>query len=409
MATIKDEDIGSVTVVSCGMSPADLTARHREAVQSAGVLAGGRRLLDWFPEFKGERVVLGAHTSETADQLVARSERERIAVLASGDALFFGIGRLLAARLPPGRFRVIPNVTSAQSALARLCVPWEEARFFSVHGRDAALPWRRILQAPVAVVYTDAVRSPASLADELIRRWPPAAMRSAAFVSDIGTPAEQCVVRPLFELKEHLGGELTLLVLLPDETLPPPVALGEEDAAYAHEAGLITHPEIRAVVLSKLRLRPGILWDIGAGSGSVGVEAAGLCERITVFAVEKNEERCAHIEANAAAGAVSVRVIKGSAPEALKGLPDPHSVFVGGGGADVAAIVEAAFGRLRPGGSLVAAAVMLETRARLLDCLPQHCAEIVELDVRRAQPLGSGHGLEPGHPVALFVFRKEIR
>jgi precorrin-6Y C5,15-methyltransferase (decarboxylating) len=410
MATIKDEDIGSVTVVSCGMSPADLTARHREAVRNAGVLAGGRRLLDWFPEFKGERVVLGAHTSEAADQLVARSERERIAVLASGDALFFGVGRLLAARMPPGRLRVIPNVTAAQSALARLCVPWEEARFFSVHGRDEALPWRRILQAPVAVVYADAVRSPASLADELIRCWPPAALRSAAFVSDIGTPAEQCVVRPLFELKEHLGGDLTLLVLLPDETLRPALALGEEDSAYAHEAGLITHPEVRAVVLSKLRLRPGVLWDIGAGSGSVGVEAAGLCDGLAVYAVEKDEERCAHIAGNAAsAGVGSVRVISGRAPDALAALPDPHSVFVGGGGADVAAIVEAAFGRLRPGGSLVAAAVMLETRARLLDCLPQHRAEIVELDVRRARPLGSGHGLEPGHPVALHVFRKEVR
>lgn len=409
MATANINDDGSVTLVSCGMGPADLTARHREAVARAGVLAGGRRLLDWFPEFKGEKVVLGAHTAEAVDSLVARSAREQVAVLASGDSLFFGVGRLFAARLPACRLTVLPNVSGAQCALARLCVPWEDARFFTVHGREEPLPWRRILQAPVAVVYADKVRTPAAIASELIRHWPPARLRSAAFAADIGAPSEQCIARPLFELTEHLGGDLTMLVLLPDETLRPPIALGEEDSAYAHEAGLITHPELRAVVLSKLRLRPGVLWDIGAGSGSVGVEAAGLCEGLSVFAVEKNEERCAHVAANAAAaGTAGVKVVRGQAPDILTGLPDPHAVFVGGGGVEVAAIVEAAFRRLKPGGSLVASAVMLETRSRLLNCLPQHRAELVELDVRRAKPLGPGHGLEPGNAVALFVFRKEV-
>jgi precorrin-6Y C5,15-methyltransferase (decarboxylating) len=95
------------------------------------------------------------------------------------------------------------------------------------------------------------------------------------------------------------------------------------------------------------------------------------------------------------------------APDAFAALPAPHAVFVGGGGVGVGAIVESAFQRLRPGGSLVAAAILLETRARLLDCLPERRIEMVEIEVRRARPLGPGHKLEPGNPVALFVYRKE--
>lgn len=400
---------GSIVIVSCGVSPADLTMRQRDEVAHADVLAGGRRLLDWFPEFKGEKTILGAHTGETVAQLVTRSRDARVVVLASGDALFFGIGRLFAERMDPGRLTILPNITAAQAALARLCLAWENARFFSVHGRDNPLPWRAILQAPLAVVYTDPARTPSVVAASLMQHWPAARGRQAAVVADLGSPTERCVTGTLAEIAEVATSGLAMLIVRPDESvLTPPLSLGLEDDVYDREADLITHPEIRAVALAKLRLGPGVMWDVGAGSGSVGIEAAGLCEGLAVYAIEKEKSRCAQIRHNAAAsGCSAVSVVEGMAPDALATLPAPRSVFVGGGGTNVSVIVKGAFHRLLPGGSLVASAVLLETRARLLDCLQDHRIEMVEIEVRRARALGQGHRLEPGNPVALFVYRKE--
>lgn len=402
---------GSIVIVSCGTSRSDLTARHLEAVQGADVLAGGQRLLDWFPDFAGEKVVLAGRVEEAVAALVARSAGARIAVLASGDALFFGIGRLFAERAEPGRLEILPNVTAAQAALARLNLAWEGARFFSVHGRDSALPWRAILQAPLAAVYGDPVRTPAAIAAELIERWPASGRCPAAIVADLGAPGERCLAGTLAEMAEAATGGLAVLVVRADEACPtPPLSLGLEDEQYAREAELITHPEVRAVALSKLRLGPGVMWDVGAGSGSVGIEAAGLCDGLRVFAIEKNGARCGQIRRNVqAAGVSSVRVIEGAAPAAFEALPAPRAVFVGGGGADVKGIAEAVFAALRPGGTLVAAAVLLETRARLLECLAEYRVEILELEVRRAHALGPGHRLEPGNPIALHVYRKESR
>jgi precorrin-6Y C5,15-methyltransferase (decarboxylating) len=398
-----------LVIVSCGVSPADLTARHREAIASADVLAGGQRLLDWFPEFAGEKKPLRAHTRETVDELIARSRDARVVVLASGDALFFGVGRLFAERAQPEQLEILPNITAAQAALARLHQAWDHARFFSVHGRDTPLPWRAILQAPLAVVYADPTRTPSAIAAGLIERWPESSRRPAAAVCDLGGPAERYLEGTLAHVAGSATSGLALLVVRSDDaSRTPPLPLGLDDETYEHEAGLITHPEIRAVVLAKLRLGPGVLWDVGAGSGSVGLEAAGLCEGLTVYALEKQAARCAQIRANAVAGGCpALTVVEGSAPDLLDGLPAPRSVFVGGGGASVTAIVEHAFRRLLPGGSLVASAVLLETRARLLECLPARRAELLELDVRRARPLGEGHRLEAANPISLFVYRKE--
>lgn len=401
-----------VTVVSCGVGPEDLAGRHREAVASAGVLVGGQRLLDWFPDFRGRRVALGAHAvDQVLEAVKGAASPGRVVVLASGDALFFGIGRALVERLGREAVEFLPNVTAAQAALSRLGLPWDRARFFTVHGRDQVLPWREVLQAPVAVVYADPARTAAAVAAALIRQWPAAGERAGALCEDLGSAGERVVRGRLCELAALECGGLSLLVVegagAADAGTLPPLALGLDDDAYERESGLITHSEIRAVALAKLRVRPGVMWDVGAGSGSVGIEAAGLCPGLEVVAIEREGERCRMIDANArAAGVARLRVVTGAAPEVLAGLPEPVCVFVGGGGGDVCAIVERAFERLLPGGTLVVSAVMLETRARLLDCLPGRRSELLEIEVKRARPLGPGHRYESGNPVSLFVFRK---
>lgn len=403
---------GRLTIISCGTGPGDLTERHREAVNKAGVLAGGRRLLDWFLPFEGQVVELGKDAAGTAVKLAGMARDHRVAVLASGDALFFGIARRFVDLLPEDSLTILPNITAAQSALSRLRIPWPSARFFSIHGRDMALPWRDVLMASPAVVYGDHKRTPAVIARELVARFPEAADRDAAFAEELGS-ADRIRRGSLRELAHAECGGLAMLVVFGSgaggNVDSPPVAIGLEDVAYAHEKNIITHPEVRAVALSKLRVGPGVLWDLGAGSGSVAIESCGLCRELTAYAVEKNPMRCSQIEENARlAGVYGIHVIRGEAQDVMNDLPAPRSIFLGGGGRRADEMAEAAFSFLRPGGRLVAVAVLMETKSRLNHILEDFRIETIEIEVRRAVPVAHSAMLKPDNPVTFFIFGKPL-
>ena len=385
---------GHLTVIGCGTHPQDLSARHLQALADADVLAGGRRLLDWFPDFQGETLEVGKQVQETVAKLFEMAREQQVAVLASGDPLFFGIGARFVDAPPDIEVTILPNVSAAQQALARLPLPWSETRFFSVHGRRTPLPWRRILAAETAVIYTDPERNPAIVAKDLIAFYPPAAERPVAVAENLGG-SEHIAKGRLKEIAGQKFSGLAVLVILPSDTkgsiTTPPLSLGGEDCLFIHQQNLITHPEARAVVLSKLRLGAGVLWDLGAGSGSVAVEACGLCPELSAYAVEKEPQRVEMIEENARrAGLTSCHMIKGNILETMESLPAPRSVFVGGGGNEVGRIVEGAFAALRPGGRLVASAVLLGSKEQLQNQLEESRVEIVELEIRRAAPVGRG-------------------
>ena len=401
---------GRLTIIGCGTSRIDLPPRHRQALAEAEVLAGGRRLLDWFPRFAGEIVEIGTPLAETAARLYALAATRKVALLASGDPLFFGIGAHFTD--PPEGLEVIflANITAAQQALARFALPWSEARFFSVHGRRAPLPWRRILGAETAVVYTDPQRHPGVIAAELAAVYPPAGERAAAVAENLGG-AEHLVKGKLGDIAGREFSGLAVLVLLPPPTqgrlIAPPLSLGEEDGSFLRRDNLITHAEVRAVVLAKLHLGGGVLWDLGAGSGSVAVEACGLCSALTAYAVEKEPQRVAMVAENVRrAGLASCHAVQGDILQTLERLPAPRAVFVGGGGKEVGAIVSQAFSALRPGGRLVASAVLLTSKERLQNVLAGFRVEIVEIDIRRAVPIGDGRMMKPDNPVTLYVFEK---
>lgn len=399
---------GSLTILGCGLGLADLTPGMKEIIRDAEVLAGGRRHLSWFPEFGGCKEIIGAGVKELIPRLIEISARKKVVVLASGDPLFFGIGRLFADLLPRDQLRIIPNITAAQAACSRLGLPWDQCRFFSAHGREQPLPWQEILRSKQAVIYADAHRTPAVIAGDLLACWPASSKRPAVLVADLGGESEQLQHGSLAEISQASSSGLSMLVLLPQSSfLVPPLSLGRPDVDYDHEGGLITRTEVRAVVLSKLGLVPGVLWDVGAGSGSVGIEAAGLCPGLTVYAIEKNEQRCRQIAANAKTfGCPSLQVISGPMLAVMNRLPDPDRVFVGGGGKEVAEICQRIFSRLVPGGLMVVAAVTVETRAALATLLPEFSVEVVEISVSRAKKLGDYRLLAAENPVCLYSFQK---
>jgi precorrin-6Y C5,15-methyltransferase (decarboxylating) len=335
------------------MSPADLTvigidggelsSPAIEALAGAEVVVGAARHLEAVPvPAEADRVVLGP-----VEPALERLAGRRGVVLASGDPGFFGIVRLLRER---GREPVVlPARSSLQLLFARIGRSWDDVAVVSAHGR-ALGPAVNVCRArPAVAVLTAAGAGPAEIGAAL-DGWP----RTLVIAEDLGGPAERLVTLPAAEAAGRDWHPLTVVLSLRDpeavpargwyaggEPVPPAGGWALLDDAFGHRAGMVTKAEVRALALARIAPRPGVLvWDVGAGSGSVAVECARL--GAAALAVERRADDAARVAANAAAHGVDVRVVVGEAPAVLDGLPRPDAVFVGGGGPEVVAAVAAA-------------------------------------------------------------------
>jgi precorrin-6Y C5,15-methyltransferase (decarboxylating) len=398
-----------VQVVGLGMSPADLTPRAREIIREAQVLVGGRRLLDYFPEHRGMKIPLGKDPEGTLRQIPPLAETKRVVVLASGDPNFYGVGPLVVRVLGAEQVVIHPNLTAIQTACARLQMPWQDATVISLHGRG----WEQLAMAlgkpgPL-LIYTDPGHTPGEIARFLLARG----LSQARFcvLEDLGQDTERVTWMSLGEAQERDFSPLNLVVVVlePGEVSPPRprLHLGLPEEALAHQAGLITKAEVRAVVLAKLKLLPSqVLWDVGAGCGSVGLEASLLVPGGKIFAVERHPERATQITANRDKyGVPNLEVVCGQAPECLADLPAPHRVFVGGGGPRVGVIVQEAMRRLAPAGRVVVTAALLETLSTVRAILEQANweVEVVQLQASRSRPLTEGTSLQALNPVWIIT------
>lgn len=403
------EKNGHITVLSCGTGPDFLSETMKELVESADLLVGGERLLDFFKFFSGEKTIIGAKASETANKVVeAASRGKNVVVLASGDSLFFGIGALLVKKADAEHLTIIPNVTAAQVLFSKLNQPWKNAKFYSSHGRSDSLPWRDILSSDICAIYGDPTNTASQIASYLIEKCPPASARKAAVAENLGMDGEKICEGTLSEIAKIECSGMSVLALLPTEKLTDKgISLGLPDSEYAHENNLITHEEIRAVALSKLRLGPGVMWDLGAGSGSVGIEAAALLSSLTVYSVEQKAERIEHIKNNIESfGLSNVMVECGNALDIIEKLPAPRAVFIGGGGTNIKEILEKAYEKLLPGGKIVVSAIVMETKAALAETLKDARSEALTISVSRSKPVGNGSYMKSENPIDLFIYSK---
>jgi precorrin-6Y C5,15-methyltransferase (decarboxylating) len=319
------------------------------------------------------------------------------------------VGPLVVRVLGPEQVVIHPNLTAVQTACARLQMPWQDATVISLHGR-AWEPLAAALGKPGPwLVYTDPEHTPAAIARFLLLRG----LGQARFcvLEDLGQDSERVTWLSLAEAQERDFSPLNLVVVAPapGEAWParPQLHLGLPEEALAHQAGLITKAEVRAVVLAKLNLSPGqVLWDVGAGCGSVGLEASLLLPGGKIFAVERHPERAAQIAANRDKfGVHHLEVVCAPAPLGLAPLPDPQRVFVGGGGPEVGAIIQEAVRRLAPEGRIVITAVLLETLTAARQALAQAGweAEVVQLQVSRSHPLADGTAFKALNPVWIIT------
>ncbi|MFZ6003096.1 MAG: precorrin-6y C5,15-methyltransferase (decarboxylating) subunit CbiE [Actinomycetota bacterium] len=323
-----------------------------------------------------------------------RRQRRRVCVLASGDPGFFGITRSLADHLGPTALRVHPAPSSVALAFATQGWSWDDATVASAHGRALEPAIAAIAAAPKAAVLTDPTNPPEAVGAALLRHGP---QRDVVVVSRIGEDDESVHHTDVAGLAAGTFDPMSVVLLCdPAHAVPvgPTVGWGRSEDAFAHRDGMITKAEVRAVALGKLALHPtGVLWDVGAGSGSVGIEAAALAPHLQVYSIERNPQDAARIATNATSHNTRIAVVTGNAPDALADLPDPDRVFIGGGGIDV---LDECLTRLTPGGVIVATYVLLDR------ALAAHgrLGNMIQVRVDRCVPLDEvGVRMEPLNPV----------
>ncbi|MEM9655065.1 MAG: precorrin-6y C5,15-methyltransferase (decarboxylating) subunit CbiE [Actinomycetota bacterium] len=377
----------------------------QQALTDADVLVGAARQHEslrtaWTSgTLAGERLELFGPLDQVIDVIAERRDRgQRVTMLASGDPGFFGIERLLVGRFGAD-VEVHPAPSSVALAFARARVHWDDAAVVSVHGRSLERALPHIIAAKKVAVLVSASTPPEAVGAALVAAG--AAHQNAVVCSRLGEHDESVVHTDLAGLAAGRFDPLSVVVLSCEPTplaTNAIVAWGRPVSAYRHRAGMITKPEVRAAALSKLELYgAAVLWDVGAASGSIAIEAARLAPGCRVHAIEQNPEDCDRIRANA--GRVAVTVIEGKAPAAFDDLPDPDRVFVGGGGIDV---FRAAYGRLRPSGVLAATFATLDTAVAAVEHLGR-TGELVQISVNRAVPIGPDDQLrlEADNPVFL--------
>jgi precorrin-6Y C5,15-methyltransferase (decarboxylating) len=343
-------------------------------VPDADLVVGGRRHLDGVP---GRHLVIGGDLGPVLDAIAA--EAGRVCVLASGDPGFFGIVRALAERFGSDALDVRPAPSSISLAFARLGLPWDDAVVVSAHGRPLRAAARRAAAAAKAAVLTSPESPPEALGKELLVLG--GRHRRAVVCSQLGAAQEAVTETDLAGLAAGTWDPVSVVVLLDAVETAPVLAWGAPEHEFAHRDGMITKSEVRAVALGKLGLPPaGVLWDVGAGSGSVAVECARLSPGLRVFAVDREVER---LQANVRTHGVRIDVVEGEAPAVLADLPDPDRAFVGGGGLDV---LDAVLARLVPGGRVVAAFAALDRAA----AAAQRLGHLVQVGVSRGAVLPDG-------------------
>jgi len=363
---------GKVHIVGIGDDGVDgMTAQARKVLEAADMLLGPESCAPLLPAALAKRLEATASLEELCEKIEAAGDR-RLVVLASGDPLFYGTARYVCGKLGKDRFEVVPHVSSMQLAFARVKESWEEAFLANLSGQSIERVIDKIRSSETAGLFTS-------------EQWPPAAVARAlldegidyfqAYVCEnLGSPDERVTQGSLGDIAKDSFGPLNVMILVRKARVadkPGQVGtrlFGNPDECFLQsrpKRGLLTPAEVRSMALAELGLHAkSVVWDVGAGSGSVGLEAARIARDGVVHAIEMDPDDHQLITENAKRfGVTNLHAVLGKAPEAWADLPAPDAIYVGGSGRHVTMLVEEAWKRLKPGGRLVTACNSIENLA----------------------------------------------
>lgn len=398
-----------LTIIGIGEDgPDGLGEAAKRLIAAASVVFGGARhhaLIDGL--IRGERLVWQSPFEASVNDIVSRRGTP-VVVLASGDPFLHGVGATLSRRIDAAEMYTIPAPSAFSLAASRLGWPLQDAAAISLHGRPLELIVPHLQSGRRIIALTSDENGPGALAQLLARNgFGPSRM---TVLEALGGDRERIRTTTVddfvFDDVDPLN-VCTIEVAVTGNARVLPFSAGLDDDLFEHD-GQITKREIRAMTISALAPSYGeLLWDIGAGSGSVGIEWM-LCDpSLKAIAIEQSAERALRVARNAASfGVPGLAVVDGAAPAALAGLPEPDAIFIGGGGSEPG-ILDAAIAALKRGGRLVANAVTLEMESLLLTEHGKRGGTLTRIEISRAAPIGTMSGWRPAMPVTQWRWIKD--
>lgn len=410
----------------------NLNQQAVESIKQADVLIGNPRFMGSIQHLlknSVEKKNFSGHVMQVPDWVqIALQENKHVVVLATGDPLCHGIGSFITKKLGIEKCDFIPNVSMFQIAFSRLGLAWQSVKISSIHTKDMG-EWtenaplnhamRPLLKDcrdnDLIAIYTSPENSPKRIAKMLIIEQLNDDFE-ILIASGLTTKQEELSAwLNIQEVKSYKYKEPNLVILRRLQASALPVLIGLSDNRYAQRKpggkGLITKQEIRAVSLAKMQLHAdSIVWDIGAGSGSIGLECANLCSKGFVHAIEKNEVDYAIIQENLILNSfANYHIELAKAPQGLENWQDPDAIFIGGSGGNLAELIQLCLLRLKNHGTLVMNFITLENLNSACETLKQ--AEFIEWDyiqmqVSRSKPILKMHRLQAENPVYIVSARK---
>lgn len=421
--------MNKINVIGIGFRPLEKKASDL-LLQSDDLLVNAR-LLEVFRGYKEyddvkERIIVHASVYETLDYIRDNYQDRKISLLAAGDPMFFGIGRLVAERFGRDSMEVFPDLSSVQVAFSRVRETSNNALLISLHGGpDPAKrkkPEYKIGELPALLrkyrkiaVLTDKENNPEKIADVLNSSPVTRHASLKMYVCEKIGYADERIIEGTPEDIAKGSFDHPNVVIITDAgescVTRHETFFGLKESEIEHSKGLITKDEVRAVTLHKLRLpQQGVFWDIGAGSGSVSIEASRLCPGLKVFAIEKNEERLNCIDENKSKfSAMNIDIVQGEAPGAFEGLPAPDRVFVGGSGGSLDDIISSINGKMHSGIIIINAAT-LETLNEAVQCLEKKgfSVDVCEVSVSRSKMIGRKRHMSALNPIFIIAGEKHL-
>ncbi|GIU48453.1 precorrin-6y C5,15-methyltransferase (decarboxylating) subunit CbiE [Shewanella sp. KT0246] len=412
--------IGKLNLIGVGADGCtSLTSRAMNAIAESEVLAGTTEQLAFFPQFSGDKVKLTLPLDAWLTDLTAKAQQQFVTVLASGDPLFFGIGQTLAKQTDACDVEIIPNLSCVQLACARLALPYTQMDMFSLHGKVNAqqVPGlvARLQDSNLVAVLTDSVNSPVAIAKHLVEfnelGW------RIAVCEDLGGCDERVTCYTSTELAQcevESFSNRNIVILQRENQAKWQGCKGHRpDDEYLKTIprnGLITKAPVRAVAVANLCLQSdSVVWDVGAGSGSVAIESAKIANRASTFAIECSADCWPQIEANRLLHKVdNLTLVKAKAPQGLADLPAPDAIFCGGSRGQLEQLFPLFWQALKSGGRMVFSAVTLETLTELSLLSKQHqlTPNIILIQSAHERPIGPYMSYQANNPIHLFIFEK---
>lgn len=415
----------TIAVVGVGLDGRDgLTPAVQEIIEQARVLAGSKRHLSYFVHHPAQKINLDnlqTGLEAIAKLTTATADHYGVVILTSGDPLFFGLGRLLLERFPATELEFYPHLSSIQLAFNRLKIPWQDARLVSVHGRatDELAKFLQQGQGKIALL-TDSNNHPGAIARLFLALALPVNY-SFYVCENLGAATEKIshfAPEDLVQLSNLTAADFSALnvLILVREAQPEALNLnhlplmGLPDSSFlsfGDRPGLITKKEVRLAILGELALQPSqVVWDIGAGTGSVSIEIARLCPTSKILAIEKTAMGSTLITKNSLRFKVdNIQSINGKAPDVLENLPVCDRIFIGGSGGKITDILDACSHKLKNKGLIVMAFATIEYQLRAIDWLINHDWQyrLLQLQISRSVPLNHLTRLTPLNPVTIIT------